>query len=274
MEITQRKRPPLKGFIMLLVSLIVGAVAVFASKNYIQKQIQFYQSQIEKTEEMVNVVVPKKKLARGSIITSQSLAVRSIPTQYFDSNSVQPENYTVAIGQKLNFDLDEGRPLLWAHLDGGLAPTFSGKIEDGLRALTIRVDEINSISGFLQPMDNVDLLLTYQDEKEGKVTYPIMQSLHVLATGVKTVVDKTGRSAVNRYSTITVQVTPENAMKITLAQDVGKITATLRHPEDLSPMTKDVLTVADILNKPKKKIVRKKRAQKTRPRIDFIIGGV
>jgi len=97
-----------------------------------------------------------------------------IPQKYADTHSVHSGNYDVAVGQRLDFDIDEGRPLLWAHLEGGLTPTFSGKVDEGLRAMTVRVDEINSISGFLQPKDKVDLMLSYGTG--GKINSPASES--------------------------------------------------------------------------------------------------
>jgi len=275
MEIEQSKqsnRPPMKNILMLLVSLALGGAGVYLAQEFIDDKVSFYRSQMDVKEELVELVVPKQNMLRGEVVLSQNVSLRKFPKKYMDSNAVTSANYKVAIGQRLNFDIDGGKPLLWAHLEGGLMPTFSGKIEDGYRALTIPVDEINSISGFLQPKDNVDLMLTYKKSaRQGIVTFPFMQNLHVLATGVKTMIDKTGRASSQRYSTITVQVTPENAKKIILAQDVGKITATLRHPDDLVPMSTKETKVSDLMiKKPKKKY---KRAIKKKG-IEFIIGGV
>jgi pilus assembly protein CpaB len=276
MEITQQsKAPPVKGIIMLIISLLVGAAGVYLSKKFIEEKISFYRSQMDIKEELVDIVVPKQNMVRGQVVSTQNLAVMPFPKKYLDTNVVYSSNYETSIGQRLNYDVEGGKPLLWAHLDGGMAPTFSGKIEDGLRALTVPVDEINSVSGFLQPNDNVDLFITYNEKDKGQVIYPFMQNLHILATGVKTTTDKTGRASQVHYNTITVQVTPEDAKKIVLAQVVGKITATLRHPEDGVPMSDQVMTVADLLNKPKP--VKKSKAKvktKVKNEIEFIIGGV
>jgi pilus assembly protein CpaB len=260
---------------MLIISLLVGAAGVYLSKKFIEEKISFYRSQMDIKEELVDIVVPKQNMVRGQVVSTQNLAVMPFPKKYLDTNVVYSSNYETSIGQRLNYDVEGGKPLLWAHLDGGMAPTFSGKIEDGLRALTVPVDEINSVSGFLQPNDNVDLFITYNEKDKGQVIYPFMQNLHILATGVKTTTDKTGRASQVHYNTITVQVTPEDAKKIVLAQVVGKITATLRHPEDGVPMSDQVMTVADLLNKPKP--VKKSKAKvktKVKNEIEFIIGGV
>ena len=140
--------------------------------------------------------------------------------------------------------------------------------------MTFPVNEINSISGFLQPSDIIDLMLTY--DKNGKqVTMPIMENLNIMATGVKTTIDKSGE-ALERYSTVTVHVTPFDAKRIILAQDMGKITATLRNPDDLVPSDGKTVTSDDVLGikKPARRTVKRRR-EVTKPKgIQYIIGGV
>ena len=267
-------KKPSKNIIMFVLSLVIGGAGVMFSKQYIEGEIAVYKASLEKTEVMTEVVVPRRKLTRGEILTSADLQVHKLPQQYIDPNVVLETTYETAIGQRVEFDVEAGLPLLWAHLEGGMSPTFSGKVPTGLRAMTIRVDEINSISGFLQPKDRIDLLLTYGG-KEDKQIFPLLQNLNVIATGVQTYVDKSGTNQ-RPFTTITIQVSPEEAQKITLSQQVGKITAMLRNPDDESPMSKKPMTTAQLLNrpvpvpKPKKKI---KKFVKPKPGIEYIIGG-
>ncbi len=244
-EQSRRGRKSSKTFVMLFLSLALGAGGVYLAKGFIENKVNYYKSQLEKTEEMVKVVVPVRPMARGEVVTASDLALREMPARFAHDNGLTEANHGVALGQRLSFDVGKGKPLLWAHLEGGLTPTFSGKLEDGFRALTVPVNEVNSISGFLQPTDNIDLFLTYKD-----TVFPVMQNLHVLATGIKTETDKTGRSTGKTYNTITVQVTTDEAKKIVLAQSVGKLTATLRNPKDEGPIPNHTLTVSELLNKP------------------------
>ena len=274
--IAGRKRPR-KNIVMFLLSLVIGAVGVFYSKHYIEEQIAVYKGELEKTEPMVQVVVPNRTLRRGEIVTQDLLSMRQIPQQYADSNAVGASNFDIALGQRVDFDVDQGRPLLWAHLEGGLAPTFSGKVPDGLRAMTVRVDEINSISGFLQPKDRVDLLMSH-GSGDAQQIFPLIEMLDVIATGVQTLVDKNGASSTRSFSTITVQVSPEQAQRITLAQQVGKLTAVLRNPEDDSPLLSGPMDVRQLLNIPEPTIEaptpQKKRRRPKTPTIEFIVGGL
>ncbi|MFT4729928.1 MAG: pilus assembly protein CpaB [Granulosicoccus sp.] len=272
------RMPVRKNQIMFALSIVMGGAAVFYSRQYIEDQVDYYKSQLDKTETMVEVVVPNRILKRGEILLASDLSIREVPEKYADSHSVTSGTYEIAVGQRLDFDIDEGRALLWAHLEGGLTPTFSGKVEDGFRAMTVRVDEINSMSGFLQPKDKVDLLLSYSSGSNYQI-FPLIQKLDVIATGVQTIVDKSSSGRARAFSTITVHVSPTNAQKITLAQQVGKITALLRNPDDEGPMNELPMTVAQLLNEPvpiepePAPVKRTPRRSKPKPSVEYIIGG-
>ncbi|MCU7841059.1 MAG: Flp pilus assembly protein CpaB [Candidatus Thiodiazotropha sp. (ex Lucinoma annulata)] len=253
---------------MLILSLAVGAVGVYLAKDFIEKKVNYYKSQLEKTEEMIALVVPNRNIPQGTIISMRDFSIREIPKKYAHANAVNKSNFNTAIGQRVSFDITKGRALLWAHLEGGVMPTFSGKLKPGTRALAFTVDKINSISGFLQPKDNIDLLIEYKDQ-----IIPIIQNLHVLATGPRTRIDKTGRQTDDSFRTITVEVTPEVAEKITLAKSIGKLTALLRSPQDDKPISDQPMTVARLLNKPQPKAKPRKKVVRKAKGIEYIIGG-
>lgn len=257
-----------KNIVMLILSLIVGVFGVYLAKGFIENKVNYYKSQLEKTEEMVSVVVPNRNIPRGTIVSISDFSIREIPKKYAHHNVVTESTFNTAAGQRVSFDVTKGKSLLWAHLEGGLMPTFSGKLEEGKRALAFTVDKINSISGFLQPKDKIDLLLEYNNE-----VLPIIQNLLVLATGVRTHIDKTGRLSEDAFRTITVEVTPEIAEKITLAKSVGKITAILKSPQDEQSFKDTPMTIAQLLNKPKPKVRIRKRQIVKKEGIEFIIGG-
>jgi pilus assembly protein CpaB len=257
-----------KNVIMLVISLIVGIGGVYLTKDFIEKKIAYYKGQLEKTEEMVSLVVPNRDMPRGAVVSLEDFVTRDIPVKYAHKNAVTQSSFNTAVGQRLTYDITRGRTLLWAHLEGGSYPTFSGKLKPGTRALSFSVDKVNSISGFLQPNDKIDLLLDYNDK-----IIPIIQNLHVVATGNKTRIDKTGRQTTDNYSIITVVVTPEVAERITLARTLGKITALLRSPQDEVAISNEPMTVSRLFNKPKPKPNVRKRVVQKEKGIEYIIGG-
>jgi len=273
----EKKSSRLGRFLLFVASIGLGGIGVYFANEYIRAEVNGIRAQFETTEPMVDVVVPANNMLRGDTVESAYMSVRKIPAQYVDSNSVTASTFSQAEGQRLDFDIDAGTALLWAHLEGGTTPTFSGKVPSGMRALTVHVDEINSVSGFLQPKDRIDLLFTHGDGDKQK-TRPLIQNLSVIATGMQTMVDKASYGAQRVFSTITVQVNPIDAKKITLAQQIGSLTAVLRNPEDSDPTQTEAITIASLLGEP---IVKKPKRIKTHavkpiekePSIQFIIGG-
>jgi len=262
-----------KNGIMLAVAIVVGLGGMYLANTFIQKRIANYEAKIKGEMKTTQVVVPKMDLPQGAIVSSDNMAIRDVPALYVHRDVVTPDKFSVAEGQRLSFQLDSGKPLLWAHLEGGSAPTFSGKLPNGKRAMTISVDDINSISGMLQPRDKVDIILTMtrQGGNRQKLTFPLMQDVLVLATGTKVNHDKgldpkTGQPVSTTYRTATLLVNQDEAKKIILAQDSGKLTLILRHPDDNKPLPSDRITVAHLLNEggPTKRVTNQ---------IEFIVGG-
>src|SRR5690606_18918337 len=137
-------------------------------------------------------------------------------------------------GRAVAFDVKAGEMLMWSQMEGEKVPTFSTRIEAGRRAITVAVDEINSISGLLEPGDLIDLLVTVDQQGE-KVTVPLLQGVRVMATGQRSVDDpKSGERRM--YSTVTLNTDPLQAQNVVLAREAGRITALLRNPQDSTPL--------------------------------------
>ncbi len=272
---SRSKKRSLGGIVVFLVSVGLGLVGMFYSQTYIEDKVDHYKSQLVTDEKMVELIVPGRRMLQGETINQSDLQIREVPLTYADANSIGYDSFSDTLGRKLAFDVEKGTPLLWAHLEGGKTATFSGLVPEGARALTVRVDEINSISGFLQPGDRIDLLMTHGVGNNNSI-FPLIQNLDVIATGVQTSVDKNAVAgpygSTRNFATITVNVSPENAQKITLAQKIGKLTAVLRNPEDAVPIPTAPMTTTGLLRK--KPVVKNKPAvTKKKPAIEYIIGG-
>ncbi len=266
----------LSTILTLLFSVGAGVGGVYVSQEYIAGQVASQTAQHRVEEVTIPVVVASRELLRGDIVYSDDLVMRDIPEQYVDSNTVTEQTYELALGQRMDFDIDKGRPLLWAHLASGITPTFSGKVSQGLRAMTVRVDDINSISGFLQPGDRVDLLMSYGTGTQQRIL-SLMEQLSVIATGEQTETDKLFDGEPRNFSTITVHVTPGDAQKLTLAQQVGKLTAILRHPDDVQIVADAPLSVAQLVASSSgaqaATPAKRRRTKAAEPQIQYIIGG-
>lgn len=243
-----------KTSIAFVIAIILGILGVISANSWIDDRITAMEEELRSKDEMVNVVVPKRDIAKGERVYAADLSVRKIPIAYVDRATVTPDRFEIAVGQTLTNDIQQGRPLLWAHLRGGQVPTFSGLLPDGMRALTVLVDEINTISGMLQPQDRIDIFMTLSTANK-KTTMPLLQNVLVLATGkvVRTNTQEDAQLRDSQFSTITVLVKPDMAKKIVLAQQEGVITMVLRHPEDQKPGPDTRITKATLLKSGKKK---------------------
>lgn len=217
-----------KTWIVLGVALGIGLLAALAARSYLSSRMEAIEARAK--GKLVNVVVAKRDLGRGARLSADSVAVRAIPIDYAHSLAVHPEAFDRIEGQALAYPVKSGEMILWGLMEGKKVPTFSTRVEAGHRAMTVPVDEINSISGLLEPGDIVDLIATI-DKNGKKITFPLLQSAQVMATGQRSVDDpKSGQR--RDYSTVTFDITPEQAQNIIVARDIGKITALLRNPQD------------------------------------------
>lgn len=219
---------PNKAAMILFAAASVGLLAAWGAQRYLAGQMDEMEARTKGVQ--TGVVVAKAELRRGDKLSSANVAVRMVPSDYAHSGAVAPNQFDRLDGQTLAFAAKPGEMILWSMLEGKKAPTFSARVEAGRRALTVPVDEINSISGMLEPGDVIDLLVSI-NQKGRKVILPLLQSVQVMATGQRSVDDP--RSGERRqYSTVTLDATPEQAKNVIVAREAGKITALLRNPQD------------------------------------------
>ena len=223
---------PTKTWLVLAVALVIGGLAALAASRYLSGRLADIEARSQ--GRTVNIVVAKRDLARGELLSSDSLAVRAVPADFAQSGAVLPEQFGSVDGEAIDFDLKAGEMLMWSQIQGKKVPTFSARIESGRRAITVAVDEINSISGLLEPGDLIDLLVTV-DQQGRKLTVPLLQSVRVLATGQRSVDDpKSGERRL--YSTVTLNTDPQQAQTVVIAREAGRLTALLRNPADITPL--------------------------------------
>lgn len=226
-----------KNWIVLMAALGVGGLAAFGAKNYLSGQMAEIEAR-EKNKAMVQVVVAKSDLPKGSPLTAETVAVRAIPKEWVHSGAITPEQFGRTEGSLLAYPAQAGEPVIWAQLEGQRAPTFSARLTAGRRAVTVPVDEISSLSGMVEPGDLIDIVVSIKHDKQN-FTFTLLQSVAVLATGTKSSQqekDPEGRG--RSFTTITLDTSPEDAKRVIAAREVGRVTALLRAPSDNGNVSK------------------------------------
>lgn len=125
-------------------------------------------------------------------------------------------------------------------LAGKLAPEKAGSglptlIPSGMRAVSVKVNEVISVAGFVVPGTRVDVLLTGNPRaltsSDEMMTTTVLENIEVLAAGQKLERDEQGRP--QSVTVITLLVSPDDAQKLTLAATEGKVQLVLRNPLDI-----------------------------------------
>jgi len=136
------------------------------------------------------------------------------------------------VGRIVLYPLAAGEPIL----DRQLASPGSGsgltvKIPNGMRAISLRSDEVVGVAGFLLPGTHVDVLVTLRTSNSpDPVTSTVLQDAEILATGQKTQPDPEGKPTT--ATVVTLLVKPEDAERIVLASTQGSVHFVLRNAVD------------------------------------------
>ncbi|VCU71578.1 SAF domain protein [Pigmentiphaga humi] len=217
---------------VLAVALAAGGAAAWLSQRHIQARIDAIEA--EGRASRTQVVVAARDLEPGMRVSAESAAVRELARDWLPADFIDPSRFHEIEGAALAQHVRAGAPLLPAHLENE-RQALAQRLEQGRRAVTIPVDEISSVSGLLEPGDLIDLYVSL--EHRGKrVTVPLLQKMRVLATGHRTEIPGGGAEAMRGgFSTVTLDATPEEAVKLIAAREGGVVTAMLRRPGDGSP---------------------------------------
>src|SRR5579872_841812 len=180
--------------------------------------------------EMRDVVLAAKPLSVGMTVKPTDIKMGKLPAVAFPKGGFSKPEEVIDRPVVSNILLDE------AVLDGRLAARGSGLglapiIPVGMRAVTVRVNDVSGLSGFVLPGMHVDILVTGNPPAgNGTVTVTPLQNMLVLSAGTSMQPDSKG--AAIQAATVTLLATPEQAETLTLANNEGRIQLVLRNGSD------------------------------------------
>lgn len=226
----------------LVVALILGLVAAWLATQYIKAREQSIKESLaalNKSGPTVAVVVPVKNLPQGTPLTSNLVAARNVPADLVYPGTITPDQFKAYAGSKLLDDVLRGRPLREEDVHKKVKD-FSELIAAGTRAITVDVNEVNSVANMIRPGNLVDLFLIMPDPKDASSQQIVLllQKLKVMAVGQSThnaapkTVNIPGMPSTIQYTNMTFEVTPEQAARLALAQQLGRLRAVLRAETD------------------------------------------
>jgi len=186
------------------------------------------------TRNMNNVVVAKVDIPLGTKIAAEQLS-----TVQFPANAIPEGTFDSAeklVGRVSVVNVAAREPVTDFKLaPEGSAGGLSAVIPAGYRAMTVKVDDVIGVAGFLQPGTMVDVLTVIEQPGQMSGGNPIskivLQNVKVLASGQNLDKPKDEREA-DAVKAVTLQVTPEQAEKLALASTEGKLRLVLRNGID------------------------------------------
>jgi len=214
--------------IALLAAVAFGLVAAISVSQYLAR-VQTY------TKNLNQVVIAKVEIPVGSRIIAEQLAVAQFP------RNVTPEGAYTSMDKLLDrvavVRIAAREPVTESRLAPvGAAGGLSSVIPEGFRAMTVKVDEVVGVSGFIMPGTLVDIVVVTQPPKasgqEEMVSKIVLQNIKVLASGQNIDKPKNDRDVERSIRAVTLQVTPEQAEKLALASSEGKLQLVMRNSVD------------------------------------------
>ena len=207
-----------------VLALALGALVSYSVYRNLQSRT------VADTRAGVDVVVASRDLQVGEKIAENDVRLARMP-----SDSIPPNVFHLmksAIGRGVILPIFKGDYILPTKVAGENAGSgLPSLIPPGMRAVSVRVNEIVAVAGFVLPGTRVDVLLTGNPSNNGEQqTTTVLENVAVIATGQRLEHNSTGDP--QTAPVITLLVSPDDAQKLTLASTQGHIQLSLRNPLD------------------------------------------
>lgn len=251
-----------RNLVFVVIAVVLGLLASLSAMHYVNQAADSARSKTKTP--MQSVAVPVRDLNRGDILSESDVAKRDVPATFVPANAITPDNYENYLGGVITMPLTKGVPIPGRAVES-LSDHFSDVIKPGDVAVTMQVDDVNSISGLIVPGDRIDILMTLSGNDKNAQVRPLLSNVLVLATGQETGgmrAQDSQRSG--SYSDITLELSPLDAQRLNVAGKVGDLAVWLRRAGSDAPLELGTLTRSELLGDGRRVYRRG---------IQFIIGG-
>ena len=221
--------------VLLVFGILLGLVTAFFLYNYLNTM----QDPVAAAVPHSDVVIARNTIPAHTRISAEMLEVRSVPV-----DMIHPEaenDISLFVGGIARSEIVRGEQVLASRIyTEERRATLSYRIPENMRAVSIPVNEVTGVAGYIAPGDLVDVIVTIEDENinEGTLTtYTLFQKVTVLAIGElpREVEDDESRVV----NTVTLQVTPEQAEVLAFSYQRGSFHLVLRSPADEATIALD-----------------------------------
>jgi pilus assembly protein CpaB len=234
--------------VMIAFAVVFGLLAVFVAQAWINNQAESRMKSLEAQKKPIatrTIVVAAKPLRFGTELTAAGL--REIP---WAENAVPSGAFSTIAeltgGQRraILSPIESNEPVLsWKITGPGQRATLSAVLREGFKAVTVRVNDVDGVAGFVLPGDHVDVVLTRQADKNAATTDVVLQNARVLAVD-QSADERAEKPAVVKAVTLEVDTTA--AQKLSLAASVGNLSLVLRKAGEANSEFTRRVTLSDL----------------------------
>ena len=215
---------------MIGFAVVFGLLAVFIAQVWLNNQAtRQAQNQETNTKPVATqtIVVAKQPLRFGTQLDAGMLEEMPWPSAAVPNGAFTKIDDVLKGGNRVVLAaIEANEPILSLKITGaGQRATLSALVKPGMKAVTVRVNDVEGVGGFVLPGDRVDVVLTRQIDKGSATTEVVLQNTRVLAVD-QIADDRAAKAAVAK--SITLEVSTVEAQKVWLASSVGNLSLLLR----------------------------------------------
>ena len=232
-------------FVMIGFAVVFGLLAVFVAQVWLNNQAHKQARNLDtKPVATKTIVVAKEPLRFGTTLTAKMLREVPWPANAMPAGSFSKISDVLGAGKRVVLTaIEPNEPVLSLKITGaGQRATLSALVAKGMKAVTIRVNDVEGVGGFVQPGDHVDVVLTRQG-KDGASSQVVMQDARVLAVDQRAD-ERTAKAAVPK--SVTLEVNTVQAQKLWLAASVGNLSLLLRKAGETHEAETHRITLKDL----------------------------
>jgi pilus assembly protein CpaB len=239
-------------FVMIGFAVLFGLLAVFLAQIWINNQADERLKSIEAQRKAApparTIVVATKALRFGDELNASALREMPWPDNALPAGAFGKIAELTSGKRVVLMPIDTNEAVLAAKITGpGQRATLSAMLSDGMKAITIRVNDVEGVAGFVLPGDRVDVLLTRTGEKNNAINDVVLQDVRVLA------IDQLADQRAEKPSVVkavTIEVDPTQGQKVALASTVGTLSLLLRKAGEMGENNTRRVTTGDLTTAP------------------------
>ena len=215
--------------VVIVIAIARGGGAAYLARNWLQLQVDGSAA----NQPTNHIVIAAETLAYGVALTSDNVSeIPWYPNTLPEGAFASKDDLLSGGRRTVLYPLKRGEPVLRTKVTGaGQRASLAALLDEGKRAVTVRVDDVRGVAGFVLPGDFVDIVMIADEVSNRRQSYSDILLEHVKVLAIDQIANE-GEEKPTVAQAVTLEVTKEQAQKVLLATNVGKLSLILSRPTD------------------------------------------